>query len=161
MFSVGLTVMCMAALMGAFMGSKYAFARVFTYSSLHMTDRVAIDKLTREIRQANCVTAYTTNSLTLLDADGAAITYTYSPAAKTLTRAKSGSSTVLLTRCASLNFDLGQRNAVGGSYDVYPAATPANAKVVDISWRCAATIGKTTCSESVQTARIVIRKQGN
>ena len=60
-----------------------------------------------------------------------------------------------------LSRDVRQRNPVGGSYDVYPVATPGTAKVVDVSWLCSRTIfGRKENTESVQTARIVIRKQG-
>ena len=56
---------------------------------------------------------------------------------------------------------LGQRNPVGGSYDIYPAATAATAKVINVSWMCSRKIfGIKEDTESVQTARIVIRKQG-
>jgi hypothetical protein len=48
-----------------------------------------------------------------------------------------------------------------GSYDVYPAASAATAKVVNVSWICSRQImNGMENTESVQTARIVIRKQG-
>ena len=51
---------------------------------------------------------------------------------------------------------------IGGSYDVYPAGTIATAKVIDVSWVCSRTLfGRKENTESVQTARIVIRKQGS
>jgi len=100
-------------------------------------------------------------TISLEDSDGVALSYAYDATARTLTRAKSGVSRILLKQCDRLNFSIGQRNAVGGSYDVYPAATPATCKVVNVSWICSRTIfGIKNNTESVQTARIVIRKQG-
>jgi hypothetical protein len=108
------------------------------------------------------VTAYSTNSITLQDSDLSSIVYSYNPRSRVLNRIQNGSSRVILHDCDSLGFSIGQRNTVGGSYDVYPAATPATAKVVNVSWVCSRTIfGKKENSESVQTARIVIRKQGS
>jgi hypothetical protein len=134
---------------------------MFNYVDLDDANRIAVDRITRDVRQSNKVTAYTTNSLTLQDSDGLPIVYSYSPDTRTLTRTKSGLTSVILHDCDTLGFSLGQRNPVGGSYDIYPAATPATCKVVNVSWICTRTIfGKKSNSESVQTARIVIRKQG-
>ena len=124
--------------------------------------------LTRDVRQANSVDSYTvdpitntTNSVTLIDSDGLPLSYTYDRTARSLTRTKSGVSKVVLTECDRLAFMLGQRNPVGGSYDIYPAATAATAKVINVSWMCSRKIfGIKEDTESVQTARIVIRKQG-
>jgi len=113
------------------------------------------------LRQCNKVNTCTTTGLALEDYDGIALTYTYDPTAKTLVRTKGASTTTLLKGCTSLTFTICQRNPVGGSYDVYPAATAATAKVVNISWICSRSIfGNSINTESVQTARIVIRRQG-
>jgi len=48
-----------------------------------------------------------------------------------------------------------------GKFGVYLAATPATAKVVDVTWVCSRTVlGRRQNTENVQSARIVIRKQG-
>jgi len=57
---------------------------------------------------------------------------------------------------------LRQRNPIDGSLEVYDAASFDVAKVIDVSWVCSRTIfGRKENTESVQTARIVIRKQGS
>jgi hypothetical protein len=68
---------------------------------------------------------------------------------------------VLLKGCDALTFAIAQRNPMGGSYDVYPTASPSTAKVVNVAWNCSRTIlGRKANTENVQTARIVIRRQG-
>ena len=120
-----------------------------------------MDQITRDLRQCNRVTSYTTNTLTIEDSDLASISYIYNPTNRTFTRLKGADRRVLLPECDTLSFSLGQRNAVGGTYNVYPSATVTNAKVVNVSWLCSRTImGRKENTESVQTARIVIRKQG-
>jgi Tfp pilus assembly protein PilW len=144
------------------MFSSRSFAALFNYVDLDDANRIAIDLITRDVRQANRVSASTSTSLTLEDSDGSSIIFAFSPTTHTLTRSHNGLVKVLLSDCESLNFSLGQRNTVGGSYDVYPAATPDTCKVVNVSWICSRTIfGKKENSESVQTARIVIRKQSS
>jgi Tfp pilus assembly protein PilW len=161
LMAVGVTALIMTTVAAVTLVSARSFAALVNYSELDADNRVAIDHLTRDLRECNRVTGCTTNTLTLEDSDGFTLTYTYSAGAKTLTRTKSGVSTALLTGCDQLAFWLGQRNPVGGSYDVFPAATPATAKVVNVSWLCSRSIlGMIANTESVQTARIVIRKQG-
>ena len=141
--------------------SSYSFVSLANYVDLDRFNRNAMDTMTKEMRQTKKVTAFTTNSITFEDYDGLALTYTYSPGAKTLTRIKDGSPKVVMTYCDSLYFTINQRNPVGGSYDVYPVATAGTAKVVNVTWRCSHTVlGRVANTENVQTARIVIRKQG-
>jgi hypothetical protein len=159
--AVGITGLIILVICAFSVFSGRCFAALFNYVDLDDANRMAIDQLTRDVRQANRVTACTTNSLTLEDSDGLSLTYSYDPATHKVSRTKNGVSKVLLQSCETLSFSIGQRNAVGGSYDVYPAATPETCKVVNVSWICSRSIlGVKENTESVQTARIVIRKQG-
>jgi hypothetical protein len=161
LLSIGITGILMLVIVALTMTSGRAFVALSNYVDLDAANKVAMDTLTRDLRECNRVTACSTNSISIEDSDGATITYTYSPGAETFIRTKNGVSKVLLTRCSSMGIAIAQRNPIGGSYDVYPAATPATAKVVNVSWNCYRTIlGARANTESVQTARIVIRKQG-
>ena len=159
--AIGITSLLMVGLVAFFMFAGQSFAAMFNYADLDGANRIAMDTLTTDLRQCNKVTACSTTILTLQDYDGVALIYTYDATAKTLVRTKGASTSTLLKGCTSLTFTICQRNPVGGSYDVYPAATPATAKVVNISWICSRSIfGNNINTESVQTARIVIRRQG-
>ena len=161
MMSIGLTGLIMIALVSVSVFSGRSFVSMANYVELDDNNRICIDTMTRDLRACNRVLNSSTNSLQLEDYDGFTITYTYSPTLKSLTRAKAGASSTLLTGCQSLAFSLGQRNTVAGTFDQFPAANAAEAKVVDVSWRCVRTIlGVAANSEAVQTAKIVIRKQG-
>ena len=72
-----------------------------------------------------------------------------------------GTQRALLEGCDYLDFQIFQRTAVGGVYDQYPVtADEAAAKIVQISWVCSRSlIGSLINSESVQSAKIVVRKQ--
>ena len=141
--------------------STRSFTTMFNYVELDDVNRIAMDQLTRDIRQCNGVTACSPSQLVMQDYDNFPLTYTYDPAARTLTRNKNGATRVILRQCDRMNFEICQRNTMSGSYDVYPAASPASAKVVNVAWLCSRTIfGRKENTESVQTARIVIRKQG-
>lgn len=153
-------ILCLAALLATTLFISRSFHALSNYSDLSAKNRLAENTLLREIRQAIRVDGFSSNSLALIDGTGATISYVYDAGQKTLTRTGNGVSTILLTGCDRFQFTLGERNPQGGSYDVYPSATAATAKVVDLSWSCSRQIkGIQQNSESIQTARIVIRKQ--
>lgn len=162
MIAGGLTTLLVLVICGFTVYSGYNFASLFNYVDLDDMNRNAMDRITRDVRQALRVKAATTNTLTLVGADNLDIAYVYNPAQDTLTRKKGNEPTeVLLTECQRFSFTMAMRNPVGGSYDIYPTATATNCKVVNVSWKCSRKIlGREENTESVQTARIVIRKQG-
>ena len=158
--AIGITSMILLALVAITVFSSRSFVALANYVELDDYNRVAMDTLTRDLRECNRVTACDTNSLVIEDSDGFSITYAFSGGAKTLTRTKNSIPKVLLTGCDNCSFVLCQRNAVTNSYDVFPTAVAANAKVVNVAWNCSRSIlGQKANTENVQTARIVIRKQ--
>lgn len=160
-FAMGLGTLLLLVVCGFSVYSARSYAALNNYVDLDHANRLAVDQMTCDLRQCNRITAASATSLTIEDSDGSTLIYTYNPSTRTLVRAKNGIAKNLLTECDNLTFSLGQRNPVGGSYDVYPAATPATAKVVNASWTCSRKIlGIKSNTESVQTARIVIRNQG-
>ena len=161
LFAAGITTLLVVALCSFIVFSSRSFAALYNYVDLDDDNRVAIDRITRDVRQCNRVKSWTTTQMVLEDTDGLDLTYTYNPTQRTLSRNKAGVSEVILKECDRLNFSMGQRNIVGGSYDYYPPATPESCKIVNVSWLCSRGIlGMKENTESVQTARIVIRKQG-
>ena len=162
--AIGITGLLMLALISVSMFSSRSFAALFNYVSLDDANRLAVDQLTRDVRECNSVSACTSNSLTVIDSDGFTLNYTYSPSARTLSRLKNGITKVMLTECDTMTFTLGKRNPVSGTYDIYPvpsASEITEAKVINVAWTCTrAILGVKQNTESVQTARIVIRKQG-
>ena len=163
MIALGITTLLVLVLCSFAMFSSYSFAALFNYVDLDDMNRVAMDRITRDVRQANRVKAATATSLTLEDADGVSeIAYVYNPTDRTLSRVRTGGrQQLILKKCDRLLFTLGQRNPKGGTFDVYNPSSLDIVKVVNVSWVCSRTIlGRIENTESVQTARIVIRKQG-
>lgn len=142
------------------MYSAKSFASIANYVDLDAYSRQALDQLTKDVRQVNRLVSSSANSLVFEDSDGSSLRYLYSPSAKTLSRIKGGRTEILLRECDQMSFSIFQRNSIGGTYDQYSAATPDTCKLINVSWRCTRNImGKKFNSESVQTSKIVIRKQ--
>ena len=168
---VGVAVFSIAAMALAtvFLFSIRSYAAMANYALLDQKNRQAMDQLTYEIRQAQKVVDYSSNatssSLIITNGSGVQVTYTFDAANQQVRRDGSdGTSSVLLTNCALLNFNLYMRPPTNGSFDVYPVNMGSNwqqmVKVIQLSWKTQMSIPPARItSEDIQTARIVIRKQ--
>ena len=164
--AMGVGSVVMLAICSTFFFFAKATISLSNYSDLDNASRNALDTITRDVRQMVQLDTYSSNSTTvrldLLSTNGT-LSFVFDRPNKTLTRVYGAESKVLLNDCDTLNFGLFQRNPVSGTYDQYPAATnnlAATCKLIQLSWVCSRKIlGSTMNTESVQTAKIVIRKQ--
>jgi len=126
--------------------------------------------MSREIRQANTLTSFSSTQLAFVGTDPVTsssytLTYTWdsaNPTNKTLTRTKvPGDTEVLLSGCATLSWSMYQRNLTNdGSYEPIPTANVSECKLLKLTWVCSRKIlGKTANTESVQSSEVVIRKR--
>jgi hypothetical protein len=160
---VGITAVLLIGVAGFALFSGRSFAAIFNYVDLDDANRVAMEQLAKDLRQAKRVTAFGTNYLYLEDVDKTPLKYDYSAPERTLTRSKAGVTKTILSECDTLKFDICQRNALVGSYELSAAgATNDSAKVIDVSWVCSRTIfGKKENGETIQPTRMFVRKQGS
>jgi hypothetical protein len=140
--------------------SSRTLAGLFNYTEISHSSRLALDRMSREIRQTQNILSWTTNRLAFRDHDGAELAYVYSPGTKRLLRQKNGDEDVLLQNCDVLTFQVYKSNPVQGSF-IQPLATNVNeSKVVALNWACSRRVlGGIRTSEPVQSAKIVIRKK--
>jgi hypothetical protein len=149
-----------AGLLSAFLFSSRSFASLTNYLELDQKTQVALDKMSREIRQVNRLTAYSSTNLTFEDYDLAALQYRYDATAQTLSRIKGGTTETLLTGCDSLRFSIFQRTPNTNTFQPFTTTTATNAKAIELTWNCSRQIlGSKANNESMQSAMIVIRKK--
>lgn len=158
---VGITGVLLLALAALSSYTARSFAAMLNYADLDKSSRNALDLMSQQIRQTNRLIEGDGTHLIFEDYDGNNLSYTYSSTARTLTRSKTGEADkVLLRNCDQLVFSLFQRNPMSGTYDVYPTATPATCKLVQLRWTCSRDLLRARVNtESVQSSKIVIRKQ--
>src|ERR1041384_6178991 len=88
--AIGITSLLVLAICAFTMFSGHSFAALFNYVDLDDANRICMDQLSRDIRQANKVNSFTATSLQLdtTPPAGAAssVTYTYDSVARNLTR---------------------------------------------------------------------------
>ena len=159
MIASSLGMIALAAVGSLSLFTARSFVASGNYADLDRASFVALDTLSRDVRQSRALTAFATNKLTLKDNDSATLIYEYKPATGQFTRLKNGTTTVLLTQCDFLKFAIYQRNPTNG-WNWYPVTSNevSMAKLIDVSWKCSRKIlGAKVNTESVQTAKVVLR----
>ena len=158
----------LVALMSFTSYAARSFAGMENYVDLEQKSQNALDVMTSEIRQTQCLTNYTTrtlssgqtvtNSLTFWDSDNSNLSYVFTN--NVLVRSKGGVDTVLLKNVDYLTFQLYQRNPKYAEWAQFDAGDVATTKLISVSWVCSRSIlGSRINTESVQTAKIIIRKE--
>ena len=158
MFGILIASVVFSALAALTVYTARCFVALGNYNDLDRYSRTALDTMSRDIRQTRGVSFYSTNKLVFVDYDNQTnLTYFWNPATGALTRQKANVVTVLLTNCDYLTFGSYQRNPNTG-FTFYPPGVGSQIKLIDVSWKCSRTIlGAKVTTESVQTAKIVIR----
>jgi len=135
-----------------------SFVAATNYTDMALSSRMALDNMSRAIRQARQVTAYATNSITLLDDNGNSIQYTLNPATGSLVNVSGGVTNTYLTGCNSLKFWIYQRSPISNTFACYSPANVTNAKLVQVTWSCSRKIfGAKVNNEVVESASICLR----
>src|SRR5688572_24522298 len=138
----------LAALLSFTVYAAKSFVAVENYVDLEQKSQNALDNMTRDIRETQCLSNYTTrvlpdgrtvtNALTFHDFDNQALTFVFTN--DSLQRIKGSERTMLLQKVDYLTFQMFQRNPMGGQWEQYPAADVATCKLVSVSWICSRTI---------------------
>jgi hypothetical protein len=158
--AAGLSGLVASALLILAVSTGRSIAELVNYVDMDHVNRVALDTMTREMRQVQTITSLSSNNVVFVDKDGATVVYTYSPQSRTLMRTKGLETKTLIEQCNSLRFACYQRTPASNKYDLIPTSTIANTKVITITWNCSRRLfGVHSNTEQGQTAKIVIRNK--
>ncbi len=136
-----------------------SFRGVSHYVDMSAESRLALDRMSGEIRRSRRLIAFTTNSLTL-EFEGRPLVFSYEPKTRKLQRRYQDVTSTLLTGCQEFQASVYQRNTVAGTFDQYPVATAETAKIIELSWICSRNIiDITSNTETVHSSKIVLRNQ--
>ena len=161
MIATSIGTLILAAAGSLMVYNARSLAALTNYADLDRYSRSAVDKLSQDIRQSTDLISFTSTELQFNSSRGRSnITYTYSPDSRTLVRRQGRNREILLQECDSLTFTVYGRNNVSNSWDQFVVTNAAGAKLIKLNWTCSRTIlGQAVNTESVQTAKIVMRKQ--
>jgi Tfp pilus assembly protein PilW len=159
--AMGVGAVLLVALMQVIFYTGRSFAALMNYTELDRYSRNALDQMIYKIREADELKAFSSTRLVFTYWKTNELVYEYSARERKLTELLNGHPTTLLTGCDDLSFGIYQRNTAAGTFDHFPATLTNNAvKLVQMSWTCSRTVlGARINSESVQSAKIVLRNQ--
>ena len=159
MVAVALGCMLFATVGAMSVFSSRTFLVTSNFTRINQQNRISLDVISRDVRQADKVISCATNSLVLASSTNT-ITFKYDPAARTVQRVVGNRSEVLMRDCDYIRYDMFQRNATNGTYDYYPTANPTTCKVVQVTVGCSKPVYGTSRKDMAyqQAAKIVIRK---
>ena len=134
-----------------------SFARLQQYMYMGGKSRYAMDRISKDIRQADQIVSFSTNQVTIL-VNGTNVTFAYDPDLKQLNRTSAGKTELFLTGCDYLKFEVMTRDTATNTF-VLPTATGTNdAKVVRMNWICSRQMfGAKTTTENIQSATVTMR----
>ncbi len=152
--------------------AERSFAVTSSHVDLESKSRYALDKLTRELRQATAVIGCETNlplkSFTVTNAvEGVALTLSWDADVKTLTLERLGPTPddnrteKLLANCERWDFTFCQRAPSVGPSEVSfsPASSLADCKLIQMSWTCRQEVVGKLETENVQEMQIALRNK--
>jgi len=159
MISASLGVVVLGAIMTMSFYTARSFASLDNLTEMDAESRVALDRMTRNIRQSRSLATFSETNLVFNMDSGGPLEYMYIKGAEELREINGANVEVLLTGCKGVRFDVFQRNSVSGTFNQFPNITATNqAKVVQIAWTCARNIlGAEANVIEIQSAKIVIR----
>jgi len=158
MVATGLGMLILAVMGWTLLFGTRAFAAMDNYLDLDQKSEQTLDHMSRDIRQADHLTAFTSSSLSFVDNSGATVQYQYDSNAQTLNRIAGGVTNKYLTGCDTLTFSIYQRTPISNTFEPFSTATYTNAKLIQIDWHCSRALASVTANtESIQSAKVVIR----
>lgn len=159
MIATAIGSLVMLVLASLTMYSARSFSSMVNYTDLNKDSRMALDRMSKEIRQSSGLISYTPTSL-VFKTDGGPLTYSYNAAKKEITEARGANTPVsLLKHCTYWTNNIFRQNPLPGNLDFVPTTNPALCKMVQITWRCVSdTMQSQTNSADVQSMKVVIRK---
>lgn len=141
--------------------SARSFSAMANYTELNEDSRMALDYMSKEIRQTRGLQSRSATSLVFNMGIGGTnlLSYTWDKTNKTLTQVKAGVPKVLLYHCAFWTNSIYQRNLTSNSLALIETSAPNETKLIQLQWICTRDRVNATNSESVQSMKIVIRKK--
>jgi type II secretory pathway pseudopilin PulG len=169
--TVAIGSIVMAAVMQTSLFTSRSFVAMGNYADLDRASRNCLDNMTRDIRQAKVFSdqCYSSNYMVFTNLDNSYFGYYWDPRSKAVCRItgsyNSANNTfvnartnVMLEGCDLFSFRVWLRNPTNNFLFPYSAAAFAtDTKLVDVSWRCSRRVLNQYNTESVQTAKIVMR----
>lgn len=161
MMAVGIGSIVITAVAYLMFFNARSLAAFSNYADLDLDSRIALDTMSREIRSADRLVSYSPTEI-VFNCDGGTnnLRFFFNTNSGVFSQFKDNVRRELLTGCDAMLITIYGRNNISNQFSQFGTTNVANAKMVQFTWTCSRDIlGVESNTESVQSAKIVIRKQ--
>jgi hypothetical protein len=166
--SIGVLILAAALMLWGF--ASRTCAMLYGYVDLAGTSKVALDRISQQIRNARSVQSCSATELVLVvpsevTTNDATVTFRFNSASQTVVQtitelAQATRTKTLLTSCTNFQFNVYQRTPISNTFDVTPLVYTNTAKVVAMQWVCTRPLrGDQNMIEDQVSAKVVIRSK--
>jgi hypothetical protein len=148
-----------------FITGQSNFAGLGNYAQLSNQSRLALDSMSRDIREATQIISWQTNATTAVLVftnayKGVQTTYSWTSTNSTLVCSQTGQpDRTYLAGCDAWSCSFFQRTP-NNSWTFFPVTNLAQCKLINMSWKCSrAIIGQKLNTENMVTAQVVLRNK--
>jgi len=160
MIALGIATVLLTQVCALWYYSSRSFAAQAAYTALDQDSQRALDRLSKDVRQARDITAFSATKIVVSDGlDGQPLTFQLS--GRALQRIKGTSRATLLNNVDTLQFSMYQRTPMAGVWDQFTTTNLATCKLIEVRWKCSRKLHPLApqTTESMQSAKIVIRSK--
>jgi len=161
MIAVGISVVLLTQVCALWYYSSRSFAAQAAYTALDQDSQRALDRITKDVRQAADLLAFSPQAITLKDPTNATQNLQFRLSGRNLQRIQGTRTTTLLNNVDSLSFSMYQRTPQAGVWDQYSTTNIGLCKLLEIHWKCSRKLHPLApqTTEYMQSAKIVIRSK--
>lgn len=155
--SMALGTLLISAVCAFSFHSSRSFATFYNMMDTDQSNSRTINQMVKDLRMVQAVTAFSVTNITMLDYNNAVLSYSYSPAARTLIRVSGAKTNTLLSQCGRLEFLIQQRNMTNDTFDFFTTTNASECKAITMNWACNRTLFGKTNEDLPQKLTVVIR----
>lgn len=159
LIALGISLVLLTQVCALWYYSSRSFAAQAAYTALDQDSQRALDRLSKDVRQAQDIRSFSDTAITLRDAGGADLMFRL--AGKALQRVQGTTNVVLLNNVDSLKFSMYQKTPVEGAWQQYATTNLATCKMIEVRWKCSRKLHPRApqTTEYMQSAKIVMRSK--
>ena len=160
MVAVAVGFVMLGVVCTVFATSNKSFADMGNYVAMDHAGKIALEKMTREIRNSENLVSFATNRIEFVYAGTTNLIYTYDSKKRELSRSVTGEpSSVILGDVDSLEFSM-YKNSPLPNGAMGKTTSIALGKCIQVTWKCSRSVlGQRQDSQNVEQAIIVIRNK--
>src|SRR5262245_2519804 len=156
LIAVAISVVLLTQVCALWYYSSRSFAAQAAYTALDQDSQRALDRLSKDVRQAKDITSFDSTRIQLKDSADKPLAFQL--LGRSLLRITPLERTTLLNNVDALQFSMYQRTPMEGIWDQYATTNLATCKLIEVRWKCSRKLHPLApqTTEYMQSAKVVM-----